>query len=71
MSEFATRPVPANFASAHINSADYHAMYKRSIEDPDGFWAEMANSFLSWEQPWTSVVNYDFVKGDAQWFSGG
>ena len=49
----------------------YQAMYQRSLEDPEGFWAEMANAFLSWDQAWDSVVRYDFAKGDAEWFAGG
>ena len=69
--EFQTHPVPANFKDAHINAEKYQAMYKRSIEDPEGFFGEMASEFLSWDQPWDSVVNYDFVKGEAAWFSGG
>ena len=71
MSEFQTHPVPANFKDAHINAEKYQAMYKRSIEDPEGFFGEMASEFLSWDQPWDSVVNYGFVKGEAAWFSGG
>ena len=71
MSEFPIHPVPANFKDAHINAEQYQAMYQRSIEDPDGFWSEMASEFLSWDQPWDKVVSYDFVKGEAQWFAGG
>ena len=71
MSDFATRPVPQNFSDAHINAENYREMYQRSLEDPEGFWAEMANSFLSWDQPWKKVVRYDFLKGDAEWFAGG
>jgi acetyl-CoA synthetase len=71
MSEFPTHPVPANFKDAHINTEQYQAMYKRSIEDPEGFFSEMASEFLSWDQPWDKVMEYDFVKGEAAWFAGG
>ncbi len=71
MSVFQTRPVPANFQDAHINADRYHAMYQRSLSDPEGFWGEMASSFLSWDQPWDKVVQQDFRCGDVQWFSGG
>ncbi|RLQ20481.1 acetate--CoA ligase [Seongchinamella sediminis] len=71
MSEFPTYPVPANFKDAHINAEQYQTMYKRSIDDPDGFWGEMASEFLSWDKPWDKVVEYDFVKGEAAWFAGG
>jgi acetyl-CoA synthetase len=71
MSEFPTHPVPANFKDAHINAEQYKAMYQRSLDDPDGFFSEMATEFLSWDQPWSKVVEYDFVKGEAAWFAGG
>jgi len=40
--------VPDNFKDAHINAASYQALYERSLNDPDGFWSEMASTFLSW-----------------------
>ena len=44
-------PVPADVLDrCYINEDQYHAMYQRSIEDPEGFWAEQADIFLSWEQ---------------------
>ena len=63
MSEFPVHPVPANFADAHINADQYRAMYQRSVEDPDGFWSEMAEEYLNWDKPWDTVCSYDFVKG--------
>ncbi len=71
MSEFPIHPVPANFKDAHINPQQYQEMYQRSIEDPEGFWGEKAAEFLTWDQPWDKVMDYDFVKGTAQWFAGG
>jgi acetyl-CoA synthetase len=71
MSDFPVHRVPENFQDAHIDRAQYHALYERSINDPEGFWAEMASSFLSWDKPWHTVVDYDFSTGDAQWFAGG
>ncbi len=72
MSEVKVYPVPEAFAAnAHIDEATYDAMYKRSVEDPDGFWTEQANAFLTWEKPFTKVCEYDFVKGQAAWFEDG
>jgi acetyl-CoA synthetase len=46
---------------AHISSMEqYQAMYKRSIEDPEGFWAEMAEGFY-WKQKWSKVRDFDFT----------
>lgn len=72
MSEFPTHPVPATWAkSAYIDKTRYQQMYHRSVTEPDLFWAEQAKEFLSWEQPWSSVCQYDFHKGEASWFAGG
>jgi acetyl-CoA synthetase len=71
MSEFLLRPVPESFkSSAHIDKNAYQAMYQRSVADPDGFWAEMAEQFLQWDTPWDKVSEYNFQRGEASWFSG-
>lgn len=67
-------PVPAEFAAkANINTDDYHAMYQRSLDDPDGFWAEQAEHFLDWYEPWDKVSDYSFATDDLhiRWFEGG
>jgi acetyl-CoA synthetase len=72
MSEFPLHPVPDSIkATAHIDQATYQTMYARSISDPDGFWADMADQFLVWDQRWSRVCQYDFSRGEASWFSGG
>ncbi len=32
-------------------------MYQRSVEDPNGFWAEQAKEFVTWSKPWDSVMD--------------
>ncbi|HEY3375791.1 MAG TPA: acetate--CoA ligase [Candidatus Aquicultor sp.] len=65
-------PSPEFSANAHIKSmAEYEAMYKRSIEDPEGFWGEMAEKELSWYSKWDKVLDYDFDKPYVKWFQGG
>lgn len=72
MSESKVYPVPEEFAeNAHITNELYEAMYERSIEDPDGFWADQANEFLDWTKTWDKVQEFDFTKGDIRWFEGG
>jgi acetyl-CoA synthetase len=53
---------PADFrAKAHIRSMEeYEAMYRRSIDDPEGFWAEIAEGF-HWRRRWDKVREYDFT----------
>ncbi len=54
-----------------IKSADeYQAAYKKSIEDPEGFWAEVAESFY-WRKKWDKVLNWNFSEPTIEWFKGG
>jgi acetyl-CoA synthetase len=61
---------PAEFAAkAYVKSLDqYEQMYRRSVEQPEEFWAEAAGE-LEWFAPWKKVT-----EGEAQhtkWFVGG
>ena len=58
-------------ARTHIDSKTYETMYKQSIEKPNEFWAEQAETFLDWYQPWDCVSTVDLAKGHVEWFSGG
>jgi acetyl-CoA synthetase len=61
---------PAEFAAkARIGSVEqYEAMYRRSVEQPEEFWAEAAGE-LEWFKPWDKVL--DGEMGSAKWFTGG
>ena len=64
--------IPAKIAErCLINPAQYQAMYKRSIDDPDAFWSEQADAFLDWIQPWSEVSEADMAQGRIAWFKGG
>ncbi|MEE9325690.1 MAG: acetate--CoA ligase [Cocleimonas sp.] len=66
-------PLSAEFAAqANINADQYKAMYKQSIENPDEFWAEQANHYVSWFKPWDNVSDWSFDKSDLhiKWFEG-
>jgi acetyl-CoA synthetase len=57
---------------AHIGSIEeYEKMYKRSVEDPEGFWGEIAEKNISWFKKWDKVLEYDFHKPEIKWFLGG
>jgi acetyl-CoA synthetase len=57
---------------AHIKSMkQYEQLYKRSVDDPEKFWAEMAEQNLTWFKKWDKVLEYDFHKPFIKWFSGG
>ena len=58
-------------ANAHVNSLEaYHAQYAESIQDPEAFWATIAER-LAWYQKWDTVRDYDFINGEIKWFDGG
>jgi acetyl-CoA synthetase len=61
---------PAEFAAkARIGSLEeYERMYARSVEDPEGFWAEAASE-LEWFAPWEKVL--DGSGPHAKWYMGG
>ena len=66
-------PVPSDVAAgAHADNAKYLEMYKRSVEDPDGFWGEHGKR-IDWIKPYTKVKNtsYDYHNVSIKWFEDG
>ncbi len=49
---------------------EYQALYERSINDPEGFWMEMAED-LTWIKRWDKVMDCDFREARIRWFEGG
>lgn len=47
----------------------YKAAYKKSVEDPDGFWADIASHF-TWRKKWDAVLEWDFKDYNVNWFKG-
>ena len=58
-------------ANAWIDEEKYQAMYARSVQDPEGFWADQAEQFLTWSSPWDKVLEWDFHTAKIRWFEGG
>jgi len=74
MSESSETKVPPSeefAAKSHISAEQYEEMYRRSIEDPEGFWGEIADNFV-WKEKWTKVREYTFNdQVDIKWFIDG
>ena len=68
--EFRVFPPPPEFsARAHIKSLEeYETLYKQSIDDPETFWAGVAND-LHWFKRWDKVLEWNLPH--AKWFVGG
>jgi acetyl-CoA synthetase len=71
--EGATFPPSSEFSkAAYIKSRkEYEVLYRRSIQDPEGFWSEQAETMLSWYGKWDKTLEYSFEKPDIKWFIGG
>jgi acetyl-CoA synthetase len=53
-----------------INSFDeYQSAWKKSVEDPAGFWGDIAQHF-QWKKPWETVLEWNFKDPSIKWFSG-
>ncbi|NNK67374.1 MAG: acetate--CoA ligase [Rhodobacteraceae bacterium] len=65
-------PSDAFATTAHADKATYEAMYKASIEDNEGFWAEHGQR-IDWIKPFTKVKNVNFDLGNVsiKWFEDG
>ena len=66
-------PSQAFSEKALVKSFDqYQTMYRRSVEDPEAFWAEQANR-LDWFEPFKTVKNTSYASNDLhiRWFEGG
>ena len=66
-------PVPEAFAkSALIDKATYEDMYRRSVDDPEGFWAEHGKR-IDWFEPYTKVKDVSYEADDLhiRWFYDG
>jgi len=53
------------------NIKEYEDMYRRSIQDPEGFWSEQAEKMLLWYKKWSRTLEYNFEKPEIKWFIGG
>ncbi|HIS40991.1 MAG TPA: acetate--CoA ligase [Candidatus Aphodovivens avistercoris] len=70
----AIAPSPDFSYKARLKSRrDYDELYRRSLEDPEGFWAEAADEQLDWFRRWDKVGGAGFAEdGSApRWFEGG
>ena len=72
MSAHKIYPVRDNISNtALINKDSYLEMYEASISEPDKFWAEQAEKFLTWDASWSAICSENFLTGDAKWFLDG
>ena len=49
---------------------EYKEQYQRSVNDPEGFWSDIANNF-TWRKSWDKTLSSNFEEGKVEWFKGG
>jgi acetyl-CoA synthetase len=50
--------------------AEYQAAYEQSVQNPDEFWASVAEQF-TWKKKWDKVSEWNFTGPDIRWFING
>ncbi|MDP4576057.1 acetate--CoA ligase [Qipengyuania sp. G39] len=61
---------PANDGPTHCTAAQYEELYRRSVDDPDGFWLEQAKR-LDWETAPAKGGNWSYDPVEINWFEDG
>ena len=55
----------------HIkNLEEYYKVYKKSIQEPENFWEQIAEDHFLWRKKWNSVLKWNFSKPEIKWFEG-
>ena len=66
-------PVPEKTAkNSYIDNEKYLAMYQKSVDDPESFWAEQGKR-IDWLKPYTKIkdVSYDHNDVHIKWYYDG
>ena len=67
-----TENLPPLLSNAHVDAAQYDAMYKASVNDPEAFWAEQGKR-IDWMKPFTKVkdTSYEYDDVHIRWYEDG
>src|SRR5687768_6221124 len=49
---------------------DYEKAFKKSVDDPEAFWSEVAADFY-WRKKWDKTLDWNFTEPSVQWFRNG
>ncbi|MEW7290627.1 acetate--CoA ligase [Aquimarina sp. 2304DJ70-9] len=58
----------SNYHIKHLE--EYYQVYRKSVRDPETFWAEIAEEHFMWRKKWDNVLSWDFTKPEVKWFEG-
>ncbi len=58
-----------NFPYQLQTMEQYQKAYAQSVQDPEAFWAEIADNF-TWQKRWDKVLDWNFKEPRVEWFKG-
>ena len=58
----------SNYHIKHLE--EYFQIYRKSVNEPEAFWEEIAEENFIWRKKWDSVLEWDFLKPEVKWFKG-
>ena len=58
----------SNYHIKHLE--EYFQIYRKSVRNPEAFWAEVAEEHFVWRKKWDKVLEFDFEKPEFKWFQG-
>ncbi len=58
----------SNYHIKHLE--EYYQVYRKSVREPENFWAEVAEEHFMWRKKWHNVLEWDFKKPEVKWFEG-
>ncbi len=58
----------SNYHIKHLE--EYFKVYRKSVQQPEVFWSEIAEEHFLWRKKWDKVLEWDFSKPEIKWFDG-
>lgn len=58
----------SNYHIKHLE--EYYQVYRKSVQNPEAFWEEIAEEHFVWRKRWNNVLDWDFSKPAIKWFEG-
>ncbi|WP_290697107.1 acetate--CoA ligase [Lacinutrix sp.] len=58
----------SNYHIKHLE--EYFQVYRKSVNNPEAFWEEIAEEHFLWRKKWDTVLSWDFRKPEVKWFEG-
>ena len=65
------KPPQSILENSNISETEFNKLYKKSLENPEEFWADQADLYLDWDEQWTKVKENDIERGQIIWFKDG